>query len=87
MNEKTTTNVNYIYSVLFYGAPLPIAAPHQKFFLFTSLSAIYEVFTRKQLGVSLKHLYNVHVSDGTAYTGKRCIIRRERVYSKKQQTN
>lgn len=86
MNEKTTTNVNYIYSVLFYGAPHPIVAPHQKFFLFTSLSAIYEVFTREQLGVSLKHLYNVHVSDGSTYSGKRCIIRREKVYSKKQQS-
>lgn len=86
MNEKTTTNVNHIYSVLFYDVPLPISAPHQKFFLFTSLAAIYEVFTREQLGVSLKHLYNTHVANGSTYSGKRCIIRRQKAYSKKQQS-
>ena len=84
MIKQPTTTVNHVYSVLFFGAPFPIEAPRQRFFLFSSLSAIYEVFTSEQVGVSLKRLYNLRISDGTAYTGKRCIIRREKVYSKKQ---
>lgn len=86
MNNPKTTNVNHIYSVVFFGAPFPTTAPRQRYFLFSSLSAIYEMFSHEQLGVSLKHLYNIRVPDGTAYTGKRCIIRREKVYSKKQQS-
>ena len=71
----------FIYSVLFYGAP-NAAQPRQKFFLFSSLAAIFDLFTPQQIGCRLGHLYNLKVADGTAYTGKRCIIKRERLYSK-----
>ena len=77
-------SVAYNYSVLFTGAaPLP-EMPRQKFFLFTSLAAIFEVFTPEQIGCGLGHLYNLKVPEGTAYTGRRCIIKRERVFSKRQ---
>lgn len=86
MIKQPTTTETHVYSVMFFGAPFPTEAPRQRFFLFSSLSAIYEVFTPEQVGVSLKRLYNLRVSGGTAYSGKRCIIRREKVYSKKQQS-
>ena len=77
-------SVAYNYSVLFLGtAPLP-EYPRQKFYLFTSLAAIFEVFTPEQIGCGLRHLYNLKVPEGTAYTGRRCIIKRERVFSKRQ---
>ena len=73
----------YVYSVLFFSAPLR-GKPRQKFFLFSSLAAIYEVFSVEQIGCGLGHLYNLKVPDGTAYCGKRCIIKREPVVSKHQ---
>lgn len=73
----------FVYSVLFFAAPLP-SKPRQKFFLFSSLAAIYEVFSVEQIGCGLGHLYNLKVPDGTAFASKRCIIKRERVFSKPQ---
>ncbi len=77
------TGDRYVYSVLFFGAPLS-DKPRQKFFLFSSLAAIFEVFSVEQIGCSLGHLYNLKVPDGCAYAGKHCIIKRERVVSKRQ---
>lgn len=73
----------YVYSVLFFAAPNP-EKPRQKFFLFSSLAAIFETFSTEQIGCSLGHLYNLKVPDGTAFAGKRCIIKREKVFSKRQ---
>lgn len=73
----------YVYSVLFFSAPLP-SKPRQKFFLFTSLAAIFDVFSVEQIGCGLGHLYNLKVPDGTAFAGKCCIIKREKVFSKRQ---
>lgn len=73
----------YVYSVLFFAAPLP-SKPRQKFFLFSSLAAIFEVFSVEQIGCGLGHLYNLKVPDGSAFAGKRCIIKREKVFSKRQ---
>lgn len=73
----------FVYSVQFFAAPLP-AKPRQKFFLFSSLAAIFEVFSVEQIGCCLGHLYNLKVPDGCAYAGKCCIIKREPVVSKHQ---
>lgn len=73
----------YVYSVLFFAAPLP-EKPRQKFYLFSSLAAVFEVFSVEQIGCSLGHLYNLKVPDGVAFAGKRCIIKREKVSSKRQ---
>ncbi len=75
--------IRYVYGVLFFGAPFA-DKPRQKFFLFSSLAAVYDIFTVEQIGCTLGHLYNLKVPDGTAYTGKRCIIKREPVVSKRQ---
>lgn len=77
------TGDRFVYSVVFFGAPIP-GKPRQKFFLFSSLAAIYEVFSVEQIGCTLGHLYNLKVPDGSAFAGKRCIIKREPVVSKRQ---
>lgn len=77
------TDDHYIYVVLFFAAPFA-DKPRQKFFLFSSLAAIYEVFSVEHIGCTLGHLYNLKVPDGSAFAGKRCIIKREKVFSKRQ---
>lgn len=72
----------YVYSVVFFSAPIP-SQPRRKLFLFSSLAAIFEVFSVEQIGCSLGNLYNLKVPDGCTYCGKRCIIKRERVVSKR----
>lgn len=74
---------SYAYSVLFFAAPIR-EMPRQKFFLFSSLAAIFEVFSADQIGCGLRHLYNLKVPDGSCFAGKRCIIKREKVFSKRQ---
>ncbi|MCF0187935.1 MAG: hypothetical protein HUK04_00350 [Bacteroidaceae bacterium] len=82
MNEKIKPS-GFVYSVVFFSPPLP-AMPRQKFFLFSSLAAIFEVFSVEQIGCGLGHLYNLKVPDGAAYAGRHCIIKRDRVFSKPQ---
>lgn len=70
-----------MYTVLFLAAPYP-EQPRRKVFVFSSLAAIYDLFPRDVVGCSLGHLYNLQVPSGSAYCGKRCIIKRERVFAK-----
>ena len=70
-----------MYTVLFFAAPYP-EQPRRKVFVFSSLAAIYDLFPRDVIGCSLGHLYNLKVPSGSAYCGKRCIIKRERVFAK-----
>ena len=76
-------SARFIYSVSFFCAPLE-ERPRQKQFLFSSLAAIYEVFSASQIGCGLGHLYNLKVADGGVFAGSLCIIRREKLYSKRQ---
>ena len=77
--------IRYIYAVTFFSAPLP-SEGRRKLFLFSSLAAIYEMFTPQQIGCSLGHLYNLRISDGAVYGGQQCIVHRERLYSKPQKS-
>lgn len=81
---KKDAAVRYVYSVLFYAPPRPVEMPRQKFFLFSSLAAIFDRFSVEEIGCSLGHLYNSKVPDGSAFCGKRCIIKREPLVSKRQ---
>ena len=76
------TGDRHVYSVVFFGAPFS-EHPRKKLFIFSSLAAIFEVFSVEQIGCSLGNLYNLKVPDGCTYCGKRCIIKRERVVSKR----
>lgn len=82
-SQKGGGSDRFVYSVLFFAAPLP-EKPRQKFFLFSSLAAIFDVFSPEQIGCGLGHLYNLQVPSGSAFAGKRCIIKREKVFSKRQ---
>lgn len=82
-SQKESGPDRFVYSVLFFAAPFP-SKPRQKFFLFSSLAAIFEVFSPELIGCGLGHLYNLQVPSGTAFAGKRCIIKREKVFSKRQ---
>lgn len=71
-----------IYRVRFKEAPL--CGDERTDFFFTSLAAIYDVFTPEQIGCRASRLYNIGVPDGTPYDGRRCQITREEVCSKAQ---
>lgn len=71
----------FVYTVLFFAAPYA-DQPRRKVFVFSSLAAIYDLFSRDVVGCSLGHLYNLQVPSGSAYCGKRCIIKREKVFAK-----
>lgn len=71
----------FVYTVLFFAAPYA-DQPRRKVFVFSSLAAIYDLFSRDVVGCSLGHLYNLQVPSGSVYCGKRCIIKREKVFAK-----
>ena len=72
----------HIYRVAFNEPP--IEDDDRTEFFFTSLSAIYEVFTPDQVGCKVTRLWNIGVSCGTPYDGARCKITREPLRSKSQ---
>ena len=80
--DKAMANAQ-VYVVQFFDAPLP-DEPRRRFFLFSSLAAIYDKFSAAQVGCSLGNLYNLRVSDGMPYCGRLCMVWREPLYSKRR---
>lgn len=70
-----------IYRVAFHNPP---QADGKTEFYFTSLAAIYDIFTDEQVGCELNALYAMRVSRGKAYRSELCIITRESLVSKEQ---
>ena len=70
-----------IYRVAFQTPPLPDGKTD---YYFTSIAAIYDIFTPKQVGCAAQHLYNLCVSDGVVYNGRLATVSREVVVSKEQ---
>ena len=83
--DKSTINAQ-VYVVQFFGAPLP-DEPRRRFFLFSSLAAIYDKFSAAQVGCSLVNLYNLRVPDGLPSCGRLCMVWREPLYSKRRKTD
>ena len=83
--DKSTINAQ-VYVVQFFGAPLP-DEPRRRFFLFSSLAAIYDKFSAAQVGCSLVNLYSLRVSDGLPSCGRLCMVWREPLYSKRRKTD
>lgn len=54
------------------------------FYFFGSLSAIYEMFTAKQLGVALSTLYLKGVREDHPYIGLKCSVYKSTLWRKKQ---
>jgi len=72
-------NANYIYKVNFHIAPEGYAESE---FYFGSISAIYEMFCREQIGCRDQRLYDFKVSEGKVYVNKICSISRHPLYRK-----
>ena len=72
----------YFYRVKFKEPPM--GDDERTEFYFSSLAAIYEQFTPEQVGCKVTRLWNIGVSDGTPYRGRKCSITRERIKSKTQ---
>lgn len=83
--DKEKANAQ-VYVVQFFGAPLS-GEPRRRFFLFSSLAAIYDKFSAAQVGCSLGNLYNLRVSDGVPYSGKLCMVWREPLYTKRRKAD
>ena len=71
-----------IYKVLFKKPP--IQCDDRVEFYFTSLSAIYDIFSDEQIGCKVTRLWNIGVSNGTTYNGKLCLITKEPLTAKAQ---
>lgn len=50
---------------------------------FGSISAIFDIFTPEQLGVSLSRLWSFGITESKPYTNKACTIRRGTIHRKK----
>lgn len=62
----------------------PIEGDDRMAFNFSSLAAIYEQFTPEQVGCKVSRLWNIGVSDGVPYRGRRCTITKEQMRRKTQ---
>ena len=78
MNERQ----EFIYRVSFKEPPL--SGDERREFFFHSLSAIYEVFSHKQIGCRVSRLWNIGVAQGNEYVGRLCQITKEPIMRKKR---
>lgn len=74
----------FIYRVKFRVPPFQARRDFRTEFFFTSLEAIYTVFTAEQVGCCVSRLWNLKVSDGVPYYSGRCEITREPLIRKPQ---
>lgn len=72
----------FIYRVAFKEPPL--SGDGRTEFYFHSLAAIYDTFTAEQIGCKVTRLWNIGVSDGNPYNGRRCRITREQILRKRR---
>lgn len=82
---KNSNSTGHIYRVSFKEPPYDYCGEQCDFF-FGSLSAIYEQFDRNDIGCGVARLWNLGVSEGKPYIGRRCTITREAVVRKKRKT-
>jgi hypothetical protein len=83
MPHQNEPGDRFVYSVVFFFAPLA-EHPRQRLFLFSSLAAIYDLFSVEQIGCGLGRLYNLKLPSGGVYQSEKVIIRREKVFCKRQ---
>ena len=73
----------FIYRVAFKEPPL-LGVDERTEFYFHSLAAIYDTFTGAQIGCKVTRLWNIGVSDGNTYDGRRCKITKEPILRKRR---
>lgn len=79
--EKDKARSGFIYRVTFKEPPEETG---ERDFFFTSLSAIYERFSREKIGCKVSRLWNIGVSCGNPYRGKKVTVTREPLHTKRQ---
>lgn len=77
------SKAEYIYRVEFKVPPL-LGVDERTEFYFHSLAAIYEVFTARQIGCKVTRLWDIGVSHGKPYDGRRCSITKEPILRKRR---
>ena len=77
-------NYEQIYRVSFKEPPFEDDARSD--FYFTSMSAIYQHFTKEQIGCGVNRLWNLKLSGGNTYKGRLCTISRQPIFRMKQNT-
>ena len=76
---------NHIYHLQFREPPIEGDARYD--FFFSSIAAIFEVFTPKQTGVSLRSLWESKIDFDRPFYGKLCFVRKERLHNKPHKQN
>ena len=71
----------FSYRVKFKVPPL-LGVDDRTDFYFHSLAAIYDTFTAEQIGCKVTRLWNIGVSHGNPYDGRRCRITKEPILRK-----
>ncbi len=72
----------HVYRVSFHD-PLPDACDGKTDFFFTSIAAIYDRFSREDIGCKVSRLWNLKISGGNTYDGRLCTISREPIFRMK----
>lgn len=75
-------NYEQIYRVSFKEPPFEDDARSD--FYFTSLAAIYQHFTKEQIGCAVSRLWNLKISPDKPYVGRKCTITKELLTRKRQ---
>lgn len=67
-----------------YKVQFPETVNGKEIHYFSSVAAIYGVFSSDDIGCGAGHLWNLGVTQGAVYEGKKCRISKEPVINKKQ---
>lgn len=73
----------YIYRVSFKEPPYDFYGKQCDFF-FTSLAAIYDQFSKDEIGCQVSRLWNLKITPDNPYRGRKCIITKEPVARKRR---
>lgn len=79
-----TKNTTPIWRLKFKEPPLE--GEERTEFFFTSLSAVFDLFTPEQVGRCLASLYNLKITDGNPWLGGKCEVHRESARGKAQKS-
>lgn len=84
--QPNKTNQKHIYRVLFKESPFSgEGEPAGKTeFFFSSLSAIYDIFSAEKIGCKVSRLWNLKITPESPYNGRKCTITKEPISGKKR---
>ena len=76
----------FIYRVSFKEPPLTVdGIPAEKNeYFFTSLAAIYDQFSKEDIGCQVSRLWNLKIAPDNPYRGLKCVITKEPVARKRR---